>query len=239
MTEAKPTLFSPIQDTTISNEEIANITVSSSIGRNKLLLRWHFFEPLFEHNEHLELLEEIRVVTSNVALQAELVQSWENEIIQHNGAFAILLRDVRHASLYLELATAAEEDQNRERAWAFNNHATMIVGGILEKINTRLNEMEIDKVSKQNSKNAMEGNKFILPAKEKAAKLLVEMRPEAGWPSKVNVYVAFEKPLAEFIKKNKIPRIRVSNIENWLGDWLREDKLVAPAWEKNKNHSIK
>ncbi|MNR44470.1 hypothetical protein D3C85_1632160 [compost metagenome] len=65
------------------------------------------------------------------------------------------------------------------------------------------------------------------------------MRPEAGWPSKVNVYVALEKPLAEFIKKNKIPRIRVSNIESWLGDWLREDKLVARAWEKNKKHSIK
>jgi len=239
MTESKSALFSPIEYTTTSNEQIANITISSSIGRNKLLLREHFFEPLFERSEHLKLLEDIRAVTSNVALQAELVQSWENEISQHSGAFAMLLQDVRHASLYLELATVAEEGQNRERAWAFNNYATMIVGGILEKINTHLNEMESDRVSKQNSKNAMKGNKPTLLVKEEVAKLLVEMRPETGWPSKSGVFVSLEQPLAEFIKKNKIPRIRVSNIESWLGDWLREDKLVARAWEKNKNHSIK
>lgn len=239
MTEAKPTLFSPIEDTTISNENIANITVSSSIGRNKLLLREHFFEPLFERNEHLKLLEDIRAVTSNVALQAKLVQSWENEIIQHSGAFAILLRDVRHASLYLELAIAAEEGQNRERAWAFNNYATMIVGGILEKINIRLNAMATDKVSKQNSKNALAGNKSTLMIQEEVAKLLVDMRPEAGWPSKTGVFVALEQPLADFIKKNKISGERVSNIESWLGRWLREDKLIARTWEESKNHLIK
>lgn len=235
MKKTKPPLFSPIEYTTISNDEIANMTISSSICRNELLLREHFFEPFFEHSEHLKLLEEIRAVASNVVLQAELVQSWEDEITQHRGDFARLMHDVRQASLYLELATAAEEGQKRDRAWAFNNYATMIVGGILEKINTRLNEMEADKVSKQNSKNALEGNKSTLLVKEEAAKLLVEMKPEAGWSSKVSVYIAFEKPLAEFIKKNKILRIRISNIEGWLGDWLREDKLVAHAWEKSKN----
>lgn len=239
MTEAKPPLFSPIQYATISNEQIANMTISSSIGRNKLLLREHFFEPFFEHNEHLKLLEDIRAATSNVVLQTELVQSWEDEITQHRGSFASLLQDVRQASLYLELATAAEEGQHNERAWAFNNHATMIVGGILEKINIRLNEMETDKVSKQNSKNALEGNKSTLLVKEEAAKLLAQMRPEAGWPYKAKVFVALEQPLADFIKKNKIRRIRISNIEGWLGRWLRDDKLVARAWEKSKNHSTK
>ncbi|AKA82671.1 hypothetical protein VO64_2125 [Pseudomonas synxantha] len=41
--------------------------------------------------------------------------------------------------------------------------------------------------------------------------------------------------MAEFIERNNIPALKITNIEKWLTAWLREDVLVNQAWEKTKH----
>jgi len=243
MKKIKPPLFTPTERAISMNESIGQTTVSEAIGRNHGFLLQHFFEPLLERDEHLKLLEDIRLVTSDPELQGKLVGNWEHEAYETgckihgiDEEINILLQRVRYACLYLELARAAEENKDRDRAWAFNNESSLMIGEIIEKSETILNAMETDKRSTQNSKNGKGRIKNFLPAKEEAVRLLEDMKPEDGWPTLASAVTALDEPLAHFILSNRISGMTSTNIRALLEKtWIPKDKLVNPAWEKTKH----
>lgn len=228
------------QDITASmNERVGNTTIDEAIARNHRILLDHFFDPLLELDDYIKLLEDIRAAISDPALQVELEARWRNEDIQRGEATSTLLRHVKYACLYLELARTAEVRKDRDRAWAFTNYASLIVGEIIEKSATILNARDAESRAKQNSKNAQGRNNSILPVKEEAARLLHELKPKTGWPYKTTAVTKLTKPLSDFIKKNNTPILQISNIENWLTEWLREDEHVNRAWENSKRVKIR
>ncbi|MDN3234318.1 hypothetical protein [Pseudomonas sp. WAC2] len=224
------------------NEHIGNITIGAAIARNQLILREHFFEPLLELEEYLKLLEDIRSVTSDPALQAQLVEKWENEVYELNEGIngldeeiAILFRHVRYACLYLELAKAAENNKDCERAWAFNNEASLITGGIIEESAVIQKEVEANRRAKQNSENGKGRIRNFLPAKQEAARLLDKLKPEGGWPTLASAVSALDEPLGNFIDTNRIGGIKSSNIRVLLEkNWIPKDALVNNAWLNSK-----
>lgn len=232
-------LFPPQEVTANTNESIGNTTIGEAIARNHGLLWHHFFDSLLSLDDYTQLLNSIRAVTGNPALQAELETSWENEDIQQDEAINTLLHHVRYACLYLELGSDAEAQKNRDRAWAFTNYASVMIGEIIEKSATILNARDAESRAKQNSKNAQGRNNSILPVKEEAARLLHELKPKTGWPYKTTAITKLTKPLSAFIEKNNTPTLQISNIENWLTEWLREDEHVNRAWENSKRVKIR
>lgn len=242
MKKIKPPLFTPAEYATSMNESIGKTTVIEAIGRNHGILLQHFFKPLLERDEHLKLLEDISLVTSDPELQGKLMENWEHEayetackIHELDEEINITLQRVRYACLYLELARAAEENKDRDQAWAFINHASLVIGEIIEKSETILNAMEADKRSAQNSKNGKGRIKNFLPVKEEAVRLLEEMKPEGGWPTLISAVTALDEPLAHFILSNRISGMTSTNIRVLLEKtWIPKDELVNPAWEKTK-----
>lgn len=232
-------LFPPQEVTANINESIGNTTIGEAIARNHDLLWHHFFDSLLSLDDYTQLLDSIRAVTGNPALQAELETRWENEHIQQDEAINTLLHHVRYACLYLELGSDAEAQKNRDRAWAFTNYASVMIGEIIEKSATILNARDAESRAKQNSKNAQGRNNSILPVKEEAARLLHELKPKTGWPYKTTAITKLTKPLSAFIEKNNTPTLQISNIENWLTEWLREDEHVNRAWENSKRVKIR
>lgn len=238
MKEKKPALFTRTQLAIQENERIGNITIDAAIARNRGILHHHFFSPLTEPDAHLELLESIRSSISTPELQGQLEEDWDNESSKHDNDATKLLQYVKYACLYLELASAAEQNKARNKAWAFNSYASLMIGEIIERSAAIQNLNETDKCSARNSNNAQGRNKSVLPLKKEAARLLEELRPEAGWPYKSTAVAVLERPLGAFIESNEIPAIQISNIENWLTKWLREDELVSRAWEKTKRLQV-
>lgn len=233
MKEKKPTLFTRTQLATQENERIGNITIDKAIAKNRELLHHHFFSPLSETEDYPELLESIRYSISNAELQGRLEEKWNTEANKHDDV-TILLQHVKYACLYLELASAAEQNKARDRAWAFNSYASLMIGEIIERSAAIQNLNEADRRSERNSNNAQGRNKSVLPVKEEVARLLEDLRPEAGWPYKSTAVAMLERPLSVFIEGNDISGVQISNIENWLTKWLREDELVNHVWEKTK-----
>lgn len=233
MKENKPPLFTRAQLATHTNERIGNTTIDEAIARNHEILQLHFFEPFTEADEYIKLLESIRSSINTPESQGQLEEDWDNEVGKHDQV-TILLKHVKYACLYLELASIAEENKARDRAWAFNSYASLQIGEIIESSAAIQNHKNVEKHSERNSKNAQGRNKSILPVKEEAARLLEKLRPEAGWPYKSTAVAVLERPLVDFIESNEFSGIKISNIENWLTKWLREDKLVNSAWEKTK-----
>ena len=228
-------LFSPIQLSTNMNESIGNTCIGDAIARNQELLQEHFFEPLLGRDAHIKLLNDICAVTSDPALQAELELTWNGEINEYDTEINSVLKHARYACLYIELARAAESDNQHIRGWAFNNHASMMVGEILEQSTAIQSRAKTHKRSQQNSQNSQGRKKSTLLLKQEAVRLLETLRPEAGWLSKVEVVTELEEPLGQFIKQNNILTQRISNIWEWLTEWLRGDELVNPTWEKHKH----
>ena len=222
MKEKKLALFTRAQLSTQENERIGNITIDTAIARNHGILDLHFFSPLTERGAHLKLLESIRSCISTPELQGQLEEDWDSEASKHDEV-TILLKHVKYACLYLELASAAERNKARDRAWAFNSYASLLIGEIIENSAAIQNHKDVEKHSERNSKNAQGRNKSVSPVKEEAARLLEELRPEAGWPYKSTAVAVLERPLVDFIESNEISGIQISNIENWLTKWLRED----------------
>ena len=237
MKEKKTAFFTRTQLATQENERIGNITIDTAIARNRGILDLHFFSPLTEPGAHLELLESIRSSISTPDLQGQLEEDWD-KADKHDDPAAILFQHVKYACLYLELASAAEQNKASDRAWAFNSYASLMIGEIIERAAAIQNLNETDKCSARNSNNAQGRNKSVLPVKEEAARLLEKLRPEAGWPYKSTAIAVLERPLGAFIESNEISGIQISNIENWLTTWLREDKLVNRAWEKTKRLQV-
>ncbi|VVP38653.1 hypothetical protein PS850_04783 [Pseudomonas fluorescens] len=230
-----PSLLSPIQLVTIMNESIGNTTIDEAIAKNHWLLQKHFFEQLFKPDEYLNLLKDIQSVTSASALQADLEQSWSDEVDEYDDAPKILLREARYACLYIELAKSAENQEHRNQAWAFNNHASLLVGGIIEKLEIIFKDLEADKRTNINSHNGTGRIANFLPAKKEAARLLEKMKPKGGWPTIKSAVEALETPLGDFIKTNKIRGIKSSNICELLGrNWIHKDEIVNSAWLNTK-----
>lgn len=235
MKKTKQPLFLPIQLTTITNNQIANTTVAESIARNQRILLDSSFDPFLDREEYIKLREDIRAVTSDVARQAELEQRWTNEVNQHDEETNILLQHARYACLYLELAEVSEKNKDRDRAWAFNSYASLMVGEAVEKSEAIFNAMEANKRSNQNSENGKGRIKNFLPVKEEAARLLEEMKPEGGWPTITSAVAALETPLKDFIIKNRIRGQSSENIGILLGKtWIPTDELVNHAWLNTK-----
>lgn len=243
MKKMNPPLLSPTQHARHMNESIGGTTINAAIERNHCILRENFFEPLLGLNDHIKLLEDIRLVTSDPGLQGKLVESWENEVYELDEEILaldeeinLLFRRVRYACLYLELAQAAEENNDLNRAWAFNNEASLAVGETVEASAVILSKIEANSRSKQNSENGRGRIKNFLPAKLEAVRLLNELKPEGGWPTLASAISALEEPLGNFIDTNRIGGIKSSNVKNLLGKvWIPHDELVNNAWFKAKH----
>lgn len=248
MKKTKSPLLSPSESAAHSNRSMGRTTIGEAIDRNHFMINAYFFEMLLERDDYPKLLDIIRPVTSDLTLQGELQQSWESEVNEHDKEMNILLKQVRYACLYAELARAAKESKNHNEAWAFNNYSSLMTGQIMAKSEEILSRTQTEERSNQNSKNAQGRNKYILLVKEEAARLLEELRPTDGWPSKVNAIAALEGPLAAFIdpdicngersavteiKTKTIGGVTATNIANRLTTWLREDAMLRYAWEKN------
>jgi hypothetical protein len=234
MKEAKSALYTALEITKNMNEKIGNTSILEAIARNYSMLQHHFFDSPLSNEDYVKLLEDIIAVIKNPIRQAELEARWKDEDRQQTEEINALLQEVRYACLYLELARAAEADDERDRAWAFNSYASLQVGEIIEKSAAIVSAMEADRRSSRNSKNAQGRNKSISLIKEETARLIEAMRPEAGWHYKSTIVAALEMPLTDFIEKNKILCIQPSNIEKWLTNWLREDERLKRVWERTK-----
>lgn len=236
MTKTTSTLFSAIQLATHLNVRIGNTSIGEAIARSHGLLFEHFFEPLLGRDVYIKLLNDISLVTSDLALQTELEQAWDSEVNEYDDETKSVLKEAQYACLYIELARAAEASNEHVRAWAFNNHASLMVGEIIEKSAAIQKHAESKKRSQQNSKNGKARIKNFLPVQEEAIRLLEELKPEGGWPSYSSAATALEEDLAEFILKTRPLGLTSSNIRELLEKtWLPKDKLVNPAWKKNKN----
>jgi hypothetical protein len=237
MKEMKPPLFTRVQLATHTNERIGNTTIDEAIARNHEILQLHFFEPLTKPDKYIKLLKSIRSSINTPESQGRLEEDWYTEVKMHDDEVAILLQYVKYACLYLELASAAEQNKARDRAWAFNSYASSMIGEIIERSAAIQNLNEADRRSERNSNNAQGRNKSVSPVKEEAARLLEDLRPKAGWPYKTTAVAKLERPLTVFIESNNISGIQISNIENWLTKWLREDELVSRVWERTKRQN--
>lgn len=235
MTKTTQPLLSQTQLATNMNNSIGNTTIGEAIARNHGLLGHHFFDSLHNLDDYTQLLESIRAVTDNPALQAKLETCWEDEDIQQDEEFNTLLHQVRYACLYLELGSTAEAQKNSDRAWAFTNYASVMVGEIIEKSAAILNEREVERRALQNSKNGKGRIKNFVPVKQEAVRLLKAMKPEGGWPNIDSAIDALETPLANFIRENHISGLTPTNIRPLLKQtWIPKDELVNQAWKENK-----
>lgn len=242
MKKIKPPLFSPTQFAEIMNENIGGRTIHAAISRNYCVLQDHVFEPLLGLNKYAELLESIQIAIDDPALQAKLMADWENEVYEEykdenepNEKITILLDRARYACLYIGLARAALKRGDIERAWAFNNEASLNTGEAIAESTAILQEIEDRKCTAQNSKNAKGRTKNFLPAKQEAARLLNEMKPDGGWPSVASAALALNEPMQKFINMNRIGGIKGSNIQTLLEKtWIPKDPLVNNAWLNSK-----
>lgn len=235
-------LFSPTNSTILRDEEIANTSVLKAAARNHAILQENFFGPLFEPDVYQKLLQDILPVRTEPALQAQLEEQWENEACVLEGKIdgpyeelTILLRRVRYSCLYIELAILAENDNKRDRAWAFINEASIIVGGILEKYKAIDKKMETIRKSPQNVENAKRRVANFQSTKQEAIRLLHEMKPAGGWKTWTSAASALEEPLGKFIDVNRIAGITSSNARDLLRkNWLKRDPIVKTAWLATK-----
>ncbi|HFH3443532.1 hypothetical protein [Pseudomonas aeruginosa] len=216
------------------NDKIGNCTLKKATERNLLILLENVFEPLFERSEFLKILEDASIATSDPTLQAALEQQWESEANEHEEEIRVLLKNARYACLYIKLANTAEEKKEYDRAWAFTNHASLITGETLERSRIFLNQIGAEARSKQNIKNALGRNKAAQLAREEAARLLTELKPDGGWPSKNNAAAKLAGPLSDFIKEKKVSGLSWSNTESRIKIWMNEVGVVRDAWDQNR-----
>lgn len=226
--------LSASQRVTHTNDNIGNCTLKKATERNLLILLENVFEPLFERSDFLKLLEDVSIAISDPILQATLEQQWENEANGHEEEIRVILKNARYACLYIKLANAAKERKEYNRAWAFTNHASLITGETLEMSKNFLNQIEAEARSKQNIKNALGRNKASQLVKEEAARLLKELKPDGGWPSKNNAASKLARPLSDFIRDKKFSGLSWSNTESRIKIWMNEVGVVRDAWDQNR-----
>lgn len=216
------------------NDNIGSCTLKKATERNLLILLENVFEPLFERSDYLKTLEDASIAISDPTLQAALEQQWESEANEHEEEVRDLLKNARYACLYIKLANTAEEKKEYNRAWAFTNHASLITGELLERSKNILDKIETETRSEQNIKNALGRNKTTQLVREEAARLLKELKPDEGWPSKNNAAAKLAGPLSDFIKEKKVSGLSWSNTESRIKIWITEAGIVRDAWNQNR-----
>lgn len=235
MSKNSQPLLSPTQFVMNMNESIGNSTTGEAIDRNSLLLQEYFFGPQTENGEHFKLLKEIRHAISTPALQSNLEKKWDDEAYNYDPETYIRVKQVRYACLYIELAKSAEAQNDQNRAWAFINYSSIMVGEVVGRSASILSALEANRCAKQKSENGKGRIKNFLPVKEEAARLLVVMKPEGGWPTLVSALTALEQPLGDFINANSIGGVKSSNTYALLEkNWIHNDEVVNRAWLNTK-----
>ncbi|WP_147310781.1 hypothetical protein [Pseudomonas citronellolis] len=210
-------------------------TIDEAIGRNHAILLENFFEPLIEKNYYLELLKNSRLPITTIEIEAIEHDTQDNKEPDYDDEIKNLIKHAKYACLYMALARENEKNGEPYKAWALINHTSLMIGEISERAKKIIQATQIEAKSDQNSKNAQGRSKLILPAEELAARLLVEMMPEGGWPSKTSAASTLERPLSEFIIKNKISGVTSSNIKDCLKRrWLKKEGVVQEAWIKTR-----
>lgn len=232
MKKSKPNLYSDADFLIINLNEIGKSSASSSIERNFHLLHFHFFDIYIDVEKYSDLKDKIRSRIGSTILVSELMQEWDTEEKNDYTELNALLRKAKHAYCYLELAKAAEQHGETNRAWAFNTHAAMTIGEIISTSETVQENLRLVELSKKNSANGRARVNNFTPVKQEVVRLLETMRPESGWESAMQTARSLKKPLAEFVG-NKFAGLSSSNIENLLAKkWIPEDPIVNEAWEK-------
>lgn len=234
--QTKSPLFSPTESVTKRNAEIGNMTIHQAISDNHRELYNYIFYPLFENEDYPELLSKIKHAISDPTLQAELQQDWEIKDNKCKSQFEIetFRYQFKCACMYVALAHAAEERAEHTKAWAFNNHASKLVGEVTKRAEVILDAVERTEISARNTKNGKGLLANYLPAKEKAARLLKEMMPPGGWTTKDSAIAKLEGPLSELIDNLKGTRLTKNNIPDLLKNWMIRDPLVSNAWNTHK-----
>lgn len=240
MSKNSQPLLSPTQFVININASIGNSTIGEAIDRNALLLQEHFFGPQAENHENLKLLKEIRQAISTPELQANLEKNWDDDAYNYDPEAYTLVTQVRYACLYIELAKSAYAQNDKNRAWAFINYSSVMVGEVVGRSASILNDLEADNCAKQKSKNGKGRIKNFSSTKEEAARLLEVMKPEGGWPTLASALRTLNKPLGDFINTNRIRGIKSSNIYELLEkSWIHNDETINRAWlntKHDKNH---
>ena len=229
-------LFSPTESVTKRNTEIGNRTIHQAISDNHRELSNYIFHPLFENEDYTELLSKIEHAISDPALQAELQQDWEikDNKCKPQSEIETFRYQFKYACMYVALAHAAEERAEHTKAWAFNNHASKLVGEVTKRAEVILDAVAREEISARNTKNGKGLLANYLPAKEKVARLLEEKKPADSWESKDSAIAELEGPLSEFIDNLKGTRLTKNNIPGSLKNWMIRDPLVSNAWNTHK-----
>lgn len=230
-------LFSPTESVTMRNAEIGNRTIHQAISDNHRELSNYIFYPLFENEDYPELLSKIEHAISDPTLQAELQQDWEIKDNKCKSQFEIetFRYQFKYACMYVALAYAAEERAEHTKAWAFNNHASKLVGEVTKRAEVILDAVARAEISARNTKNGKGLLANYLPAKEEVARLL-EGKPAGFWKSKDSAIAELEEQLSEFIDNLKGTRLTKNNIPYLLKKWMISDPLVSNAWNTHRQH---
>ena len=228
-------LFSPTESVTKRNTEIGNRTIHQAISDNHRELSNYIFHPLFENEDYTELLSKIEHAISDPALQAELQQDWEikDNKCKPQSEIETFRYQFKYACMYVALAHAAEERAEHTKAWAFNNHASRLVGEVTKRAEVILDAVAREGISARNTKNGKGLLANYLPANEEAVRLLEE-KPAGTWKGKNSAIKDLEELFSEFIDNLKGTRLTKNNIPGSLKNWMIRDPLVSNAWNTHK-----
>lgn len=143
---------------------------------------------------------------------------------------------IQYACLHAELARNAKIESNTEQAWVYACEASYRCGAISENSLIELDNLTIEKTSRQNSNNAKKINKKIETFKKYLATLIIEHSPQDGWPtnteamSKLSEMPEVQSKLKAFFKEHKITRVSPTNIKNrTLQYWANEPGVIRDA----------
>ena len=228
-------LLSPTESVTKRNAEIGNRTIHQAISDNHRELSNYIFYPLFENEDYPELLSKIEHAISDPALQAELQQDWEikDNKCKPQSEIETFRYQFKYACMYVALAHAAEERAEHTKAWAFNNHASRLVGEVTKRAEVILDAVAREEISARNTKNGKGLLANYLPAKEEVVRLLEE-KPAGTWKGKNSAIKDLEELFSEFIENIKGTRLTKNNIPGSLKNWMIRDPLVSNAWNTHK-----
>ncbi|MGU2097445.1 hypothetical protein ACSEN2_17530 [Pseudomonas aeruginosa] len=242
-------------------KKISNVSFEQSLERLRAQLKDLYTDTPTGHGR---VTTEIRKELDNKQALATLIINWEKAIEHEKEKFKSetsnkkkeqhqkeierlkLSLPVKHATLYIELASKAKSAGKTEQAWAYALEAAHLCGEISSNSIIEFDTLTTEKTSKQNSNNAKGINKKLLLLKEYIAKLIREHTPQDGWRTKTDAVIAIsslkstnkinENPktlIEEFIEKNDIKIAKSSNIANLLlKKWTNEPGAIQDALKK-------